>query len=201
MSDRSPGRVGRGRPPPVTLETPRLRLEPTVPEHADELDARVVDSASELRPFLAWVEGSTVEDRRFFAQRCAEEWAQGTGWNFTMLHEGAVIGSIGLGRHLPMWDSADLGYWVATGFAGRGLTTEAGSAVVEFGFERLGLHRISLHAATTNPGSIRVAEKLGFTREGRLRDGARGAYGFHDCFIFGLLATDPRPRFHLEPGR
>jgi RimJ/RimL family protein N-acetyltransferase len=68
---------------------------------------------------------------------------------------------------------------------------------VEYGFSVLGLHRIELRAAPSNIGSVRVAEKVGFTREGMLRHGARGADGWHDVEVFGLLASDERPSFHL----
>ena len=61
----------------------------------------------------------------------------------------------------------------------------------------LGLHRIELHAAIENVGSIRVAEKLGFRSEGIMREGSKVPGGWLDCYSFGLLTTDPRPRFHL----
>jgi RimJ/RimL family protein N-acetyltransferase len=86
-----------------------------------------------------------------------------------------------------------LGYWLATTFTGRGLTTEAASAVVALGFEELSLHRIQLHAGTKNGASQRVAEKLGFKKMGMVREACRGADGFYDCYVYDLLSTDPRP--------
>lgn len=76
--------------------------------------------------------------------------------------------------------------------------TEAGRAVIEFAFDRVGLHRIELHADTRTAASIRVAKKLGFKRRGRarpdsrsagvLRDGERNVDGWHDCYVFDLRA-------------
>lgn len=71
--------------------------------------------------------------------------------------------------------------------------TEAGRAVISFAFEVLDVHRIELHAGVSNKPSIRVAEKLGFQREGVLREAGRGAGGFYDAFVYGLLTTDVRP--------
>ena len=74
--------------------------------------------------------------------------------------------------------------------------TEAVSAVVEWGFDKLGLHRIELHAGLRNVASVRVAEKVGFHREGLLRDGSKGSQGYYDVYVFGLLESDQRRRLH-----
>ncbi len=71
--------------------------------------------------------------------------------------------------------------------------TEAARAVVDFGFDEINCHRLELLAAVANTGSIRVAEKLGFTREGLLREANRAPTGRHDMYIYGLLAHE-RPR-------
>jgi RimJ/RimL family protein N-acetyltransferase len=92
---------------------------------------------------------------------------------------------------------AELGYWIRSDLAGRGLTTEAASAIVAFGFDVVGLHRIELHAAPGNAGSIRVAEKLGFQFEGLARHAGFAESRWQDMNIYGLLETDPRPSFHL----
>lgn len=180
-------------PGPTELETDRLVLKPTTVEHAAALYHLTDLSRAELMPWMVWPKEATLETTRSFAAACEEGWANGTAWNFTITCAGEVIGSCGLDRYLEVWESADLGYWIGTSHAGQGFITEAARAVVEFGFEDVGLHRISLHAAPDNPASCRVASKLGFTQEGLLRDGSKGAFGFHDCFVFGLLADDPRP--------
>lgn len=180
------------------LETPRLTLEPTGPHHAGDLFRLSMESAAELEPFMAWLDGLRPQDTEAFAADAARGWDEGSGWNFTIVRAGEVAGSIGLHRYVPMWSSADIGYWIATSLAGRGFVTEAASAVVEFGFEEVNLHRITLQAAPNNTGSVAIAEKLGFRREGLLREASRGVSGFYDCLVFGLLATDPRPGFHLD---
>ncbi|MFN2489915.1 MAG: GNAT family N-acetyltransferase [Actinomycetota bacterium] len=61
---------------------------------------------------------------------------------------------------------------------------------MRFGFVELRLHRIELQAAEGNGASIRVAQKLGFVREGLRRAAGRGIDGRHDEYIFGLLAHE-----------
>lgn len=117
-------------------------------------------------------------------------------WNFAIVVDGSPAGTISLHNHVPALQRAEMGYWLRSDLCGRGLMTEAGSAVVEFGFESLRLHRIELHAGTGNVGSARVAEKLGFAREGLLRHGSRGSDGWYDVFVYGLIEDDPRPVLH-----
>jgi [ribosomal protein S5]-alanine N-acetyltransferase len=127
-----------------------------------------------------------------FVQASMAAWEAGTDWVFALLLEGDAVGTIGLHEFDRTLEQAELGYWLRTDLGGRGLMTEAARAVVGFGFGDLSLHRIELHAAPGNVASIKVAERVGFRREGLLQDGSRGADGWHDAYVYGLLAGDAR---------
>jgi RimJ/RimL family protein N-acetyltransferase len=86
-----------------------------------------------------------------------------------------------------------MGYWMRTEDAGKGFMTEAGVALLDFGFGELRLHRVELEAGVDNIGSQRVAEKLGFRREGRAREAGWAGVGYYDTIRYGLLRTDSRP--------
>jgi len=77
----------------------------------------------------------------------------------------SLIGAIGL--VLAPERSAELGYWVGKPYWGRGVATEAASAVVAFGFRELGLERIQARVLVRNPRSARVLEKTGMLHERR----------------------------------
>jgi RimJ/RimL family protein N-acetyltransferase len=141
---------------------------------------------------MVWAKDDTFDRNKEFLKMCEEAWRNGEGWTFTVFFEGRAAGTLGLSVFEPLLQSAQLGYWIRSDLAGRGLMTEAAAAMVSFGFERLRLHRIELHAALGNAASIRVAEKIGFRRGGILRDGSRGEAGWHDCYVFDLLASDDR---------
>ena len=175
------------------LETPRLLLRATVPAYADGLWDAISSSVEELKPWMAWAVDPTYEATLAFARGADREWDE-RGWVFTVFRGDEVIGTVGLDTYQPLIAAACIGYWIRSDLAGSGLTTEAAAAVIGFAFDDLGLHRLELHAAPGNAGSLRVAEKLGFQPEGLLREASRGAGGFHDVRVFGLLATDPRPR-------
>jgi ribosomal-protein-alanine N-acetyltransferase len=72
---------------------------------------------------------------------------------------------------------AVLAFYLAREYWGRGLASEAGRAFVRHGFETLGLRRIHAGMNAENKASIRVIEKLGFTR---VRSGEGGGNRWHD---------------------
>lgn len=74
----------------------------------------------------------------------------------------------------------------------RGLGTDAVRLTVAYGFETVGLHRISLEVYDFNPRAHRVYEKAGFVVEGTLRDALCYDGRWIDATVMSLLSTDPR---------
>jgi RimJ/RimL family protein N-acetyltransferase len=179
--------------PRTNRKTVRLTLEPVATTRAEELWNATAGSLPELRPWMAWAADSSATETRNFAARAETQWASGEAYHFTLLRDGEVAGGISVEVRQPLERIGELGYWVRTDLCGRGLATEAGVSMVDFGFGVVGLHRLELRAGTGNRASQRVAEKLGFRREGMLREASRGAYAPYDSYVYGLLASDPRP--------
>ncbi len=178
---------------PRRFTTQRLTQAATFADHGDAVWAAVQASIAELRLWMPWAIDPHHSDTMAFAVAAEKQWDAGTSWNFTIFENDDVIGSVGLDNYDAALNSCNLGYWLRTDRVGRGLMTEAATRVVTFGLDGIGLHRIELRAARANADSARVAEKLGFRREGLLRDGSRGADGYHDTYLYARLSTDPRP--------
>lgn len=103
---------------------------------------------------------------------------------------GTRVGMIGL-HHVEATDrSAHVGYWTAREARGRGLTTEALRLLAAWSFSALGLERLELRADVDNVASQRVAERVGFTREGVLRGAEWRPGGRRSLVVFGLLADE-----------
>ena len=83
-----------------------------------------------------------------------------------------------------------MGYWLDAGFEGRGLVTRAVTAVLDHAFGPLGLHRVELQTTTDNKRSRSVAQRLGFTQEGVLREAAAFPDERRDDVVYGLLARE-----------
>ncbi|MDP9066818.1 MAG: GNAT family N-acetyltransferase [Actinomycetota bacterium] len=172
------------------LHTPRLRLEAVTPEHAEGLWNAIERSLPELRRFMAWAPSASLENSRVFTQMMARRWEEVSEWTFVIVHDGEAAGTISLSGYQSLFALAEIGYWLRSDLSGRGLMTEAARAVSDFGFDEIGLHRIELRAAVDNAGSIRIAEKLGFAREGLLREASWSERGYLDLYIYGLLAEE-----------
>lgn len=91
------------------------------------------------------------------------------------------------------WDvpKAELSYFIDKDFGGKGLMTEALTAVLGLAFRQMKLAKLYIRTATDNYGSQRVARKLGFRREGDFRSDFRTPSGdLIDTMMFGLTAVD-----------
>jgi [ribosomal protein S5]-alanine N-acetyltransferase len=104
--------------------------------------------------------------------------------------EGSLVGTIGLREIDVEHSQAELGFWVAVDCWRQGYATEAARAVVNFGFERLGLNRIYAHHMVRNPASGRVLAKIGMKKEGVLRQRVRKWGVFEDVVLLARLRTD-----------
>ena len=112
-------------------------------------------------------------------------------YQFAITERGEVVGSIGLriGRH----DTGHIGYWCAPDARGRGVTTRALRRLCRYALDELRLERLDLITDVENLASQRVAEKVGFQREGVLRSHVRHPDGRRrDSLSFSLLPGELR---------
>ena len=93
--------------------------------------------------------------------------------------DGAFLGWCGLTRWNPDHRSASLGYCLRKAAWGQGYATEAARALLQWAFDALDLNRVQAGTDTRNTSSARVLEKLGFVREGTLRE---------DCVVNGEVS-------------
>ena len=101
-----------------------------------------------------------------------------------------LVGSVGLKEIDRTHLQAELGYWIGVPYWGRGYATEAARAVVQYGFDTLGLNRIYAHHMTRNPVSGRILERIGMQREGVLRERVRKWGQFEDVVMYAVLKSD-----------
>lgn len=160
--------------------TARLTLRAPAPEDAPHLHVAILESMTELRPWIAWartpptldvLRAKTVEARALMDRR--EYFA----WRVYLKDTDVLIGSIDL-HH---WDwsipKCEIGYWARTSHAGRGYLTEAVLAVMAAAAESLDVRRIEALCDTRNLPSQRLLDRAGFTRETVLRDHERDVDG------------------------
>jgi len=107
---------------------------------------------------------------------------------------GPIVGTCSLFALHEASRRAELGYALAVEQQGRGLMHEALVAVLDWAFGPLALHRLEADADPRNLPSLRTLERLGFTREGTLRERWIVAGEISDTAMYGLLAREWRER-------
>ena len=110
--------------------------------------------------------------------------------NFAITDANEAIGAIGLTVQDDVnRRSAEVGYWLAEPFWGRGIATHALRALVDYAFANFDLVRLYAEVKEWNPASTRVLEKCGFTFEGRLRKSATKDGHTIDQLLYALVRT------------
>jgi ribosomal-protein-alanine N-acetyltransferase len=99
-----------------------------------------------------------------------------------------LIGFVRLG--LGGVQAAKLGAAIAAAHWGHGYALDATRTLIDFGFTTLGLHRISGAVGPENATSIALATRLGFTKEGRLRDHVFTNGAWRDSILYSLLVQE-----------
>jgi ribosomal-protein-serine acetyltransferase len=147
-----------------------VELREWVPGDSLEAFAEVDQNRERLRDWLPWVDSTrSPEDIRAFIERCAA--SEGRQRSFGIYVDGVLAGNIGLS--VDDDNAGEIGYWITGAFEGRGLITRAARELVRYGFAERGLRRMQLTAAVENTRSRQVAERMGMTQEGVLRQAGR----------------------------
>ena len=170
-----------------------ILIRPFREEDAGALYEAVRESISEVSPWLPWCHRnySIEESREFIGSR--EIASQGGEWYSFGIFEtdgGRFLGGVGINFINRVHQMANLGYWVRTSAAGRGIATMATRLAAKFAFAQLGLQRIEIVAAIGNVPSQRVAEKAGARREGVLRNRLLINGESLDAVLFSLVPED-----------
>jgi RimJ/RimL family protein N-acetyltransferase len=180
--------------PTPTLSTDRLLLRPFAEADADALFA-LHTNRRVVRYWDAPLWKERERAARFLAA-CRQIEQEGSGARLAIERIGdrAFIGWCSLGRWNPDYRSAAIGYCLDDAAWGRGFATEAAGALLQWAFDTLDLNRVQAETDTRNIASGRVLEKLGFVREGTLREDCIVEGDVSDSWVYGLLRREWHPR-------
>jgi ribosomal-protein-alanine N-acetyltransferase len=101
-----------------------------------------------------------------------------------------LIGKCGYNEWRKRHRRGDISYIVAREHWGKGIVSEALHAVLDYGFDHLNLHSVEAGVTPGNDASTRMLERLGFHREGHLRESFWADGMFVDSLIYSLLRRD-----------
>ncbi|WP_219115990.1 GNAT family N-acetyltransferase [Janthinobacterium sp. UMAB-56] len=160
-------------------------------QHAEALADLVAHNREHLHAYLpAVLPLACVGDALGYLEAAAGRAASADVLEWHVFSGTALCGSIRL-KDIDATDrKARIGYYLGRQFLGRGIASAAVRAVLAHAFGALQLHRVELQCAAGNHASMAVAERLGFTHEGVLRQGELLHGVFVDLHVYALLQPD-----------
>lgn len=168
-----------------------ITMVPAAAAHAPALVEFIRQNSEHLRAFLPAVLGvDSLDEATHYLHAMEDGAADGEIREWYLFSGAALCGSIRV-KDIDAWDrKAKIGYFLGSQFQGRGIMTASLRVILHDCFTTLELNRIELHCAATNTASQAVAQRLGFTREGVLREDEwlNGAYV--DIHVYGLLRAE-----------
>lgn len=172
------------------LETERLILRPFKLSDADTVEKLAGDKQ---------IASTTLNIPHPYPKGGAKEWittheskynkGKRVVYAITLKKSGKLVGCISLAINVDH-NQAELGYWVGVQYWNKGYCSEAGMALLEYGFETMKLNRIHACYLSRNPASGRVMDKLGMRHEGTRRQHVRKWGVYEDLELKGMLRSD-----------
>ncbi len=179
----------------LRFTTERLLVDLPQPDDADVLFHLVGGPDRDaICATLAWDGPDDRSDTDWWIERCRTATYGEWGYHWVLRDRsgdlagatGRALGAIGT-RPTGVPGRGDVGYWLGRPYWSRGLVTEALTALVELGRTDLDYAKMEATVFATNPGGIRLVEKVGFEREGLIRRGHRKRGQWVDCALYGIL--------------
>jgi len=183
----------------IDRPTDRFLLRPFRRRDTGPLHHAIMDSHQELGEFLPWAHPRYSRiDVTNFIKDSNRSWRDARAYDFAIRRPEAPehhIGNVSIWFVSRGFRSGEIGYWVRSDETAAGIATEVAGEALRIGFNSLKMHRIILRIAVGNQASERVAEKLGFVREGLLREEIKVRGNWLDHSVWGMLEHEFH-RFH-----
>ncbi|WP_066068241.1 GNAT family N-acetyltransferase [Neobacillus soli] len=172
-----------------------IELQLFQPHHALALYQLVEENREHLREWMPWVDSmNSPYHFESIIPVWLSQFAESSGLNVGILYKGELVGSIGL-TQLDWYNSmTSIGYYLAKKAEGHGVITRSVKALLNYSFFKLGLNRVEIRCGVKNIKSQAIPERLGFIKEGIIRDGEQLNGHFHDLFIYSMLSQDWKKR-------
>lgn len=182
------------------LRGERIIVRPYRESDAQALQEAIAESRDHLRPWMPFADAhQTVEESRDWIIHTTAQW---------LLREDLTMGIWdaatnrylgGTGLHVHSWDTSyfEIGYWIRASAEGHGYVTEAVRLLTNYTFGTLKATRLEIRCDELNVRSAAIPQRLGFVKEGCLRNDATTPDGkLRNTLIFSLIPGewhDERP--------
>ncbi|MFE0177119.1 GNAT family N-acetyltransferase [Streptomyces sp. NPDC059002] len=168
-------------------------LRPIEPWQAQEFLEHVDRAREYTGPWVPFT--VTVHDlasARRHLQTYADKQAADTGRFYGIRVDGTLVGGVAFRIFDTSVDGCELAVWLEPEFAGRGLVHRAARVLIDWAVDERGMHRVEWLVSSLNDRSKAAAKRLGFTKDGVLRESFPWQGVRHDMEVWSVLAPEWR---------
>ena len=172
------------------LTTRRLILRKIAVENTADMYSYA--SLESVTKYLLWTPHLNMHETKGYIEYLQREYRKGNyaDWGITYKENNVFIGTIGFANIDTDNNSGEIGYVLNPQYHHKGIMTEALTRVLEFAFGTLSLHRVQLRIMEGNEPSVKLAERMGFTYEGTLRDVILCKGSYRTVKFYSMLDDD-----------
>ncbi len=170
---------------PSTLTTERLILRPL--EAADAEDLYDAYRRPEAMRFMDDAAHTSAAETKKMVDGMLD--GPGTVWTVRTAEDGPALGFV---DYIGNAGVPGMGYFLHPDHWGNGYMSEAVRAALDYGYDEMGLDRVELWISEENTASVRLAERVGFRRRGRMRQKYHEDTVGHDKIVYGITAEQWR---------
>lgn len=168
-------------------------LRPLEPWRAEEFLAHMDRGREHIGRHVGLPDAvADLDSARSWLQSYADKTAADTGRLYGIWLDGLLVGGVLFRIFDADTGNCEAGCWLEPAATGRGLVTRAARIIIDWAVRQRGMHRVEWLVSAANAPSIKVAERLGMTREGVLRENRLYRGARHDIEVWSVLAPEWR---------
>lgn len=173
-----------------------IQLRTYTPDDAAELFRCINGSRGHLRPYLSWVDTTTRPEHslQFIQNAQAQQNNQEAMAMGIFRNQRELIGGIGMHQWDHYLRKAQVGYWIAKDYEGKGIMLRCATRFIDFLFDKLDLNKVEMHLLPQNTRSAALTQKLGAKVEGVLRQSIKVNGRLEDVVVTGILRSEWKSR-------
>ncbi|OIJ95236.1 GNAT family N-acetyltransferase [Streptomyces colonosanans] len=177
----------------ISLGDDGAELRPLEPWHAEEFLAHLDRGREFITQHIPFgVNVTDVDSARAMLQSYADKRAADSGFLHGLWLDAKLVGGVLFRIFDAEGGNCEIGCWLEPAASGRGLVTRGARVLIDWAFDERGLHRVEWQASSANEPSIKVARRLGMTREGVLRESFLYRGVRQDMEVWSALAPEWR---------
>ncbi|MFD9908095.1 GNAT family N-acetyltransferase [Streptomyces sp. NPDC059063] len=169
-------------------------LRPLEPWQAEEYREHAVRAREYAGPWVPSVDKAAtgLDAAREVLQSFADRQAADTGRLYGIWLDGTLVGGVLFRVFDTATESCEVGVWLEPSAAGRGLVSTACRVLIDWAVDQRGMHRVEWMVSSRNDRSKNLAKRLGFVRDGVLRESFPWQGIRHDMEVWSVLAPEWR---------